>query len=199
VSDQDERPVSESDEIAYLRSTPVETVLGNHFFVLLQLAALQLSSTPPNLSGAQLVIDTIAAMLAAGGAAVIVRNSEPPKIVVNAGHRASSHTWEELSQFQVDALTAELKKLPARDVAIFCWKLCDDLALTFDNAFESAHWKSGIETPLFDDSVGLTIGPADDPGAATLRKAIQAATGIDAKLVDARILENRIALVIGRK
>lgn len=67
VSDQYERPVDESDEIAYLRSTPVETVLGNHFFVLLQLAALQLSSTPPNLSGAQLVIDTIAAMLQAGG------------------------------------------------------------------------------------------------------------------------------------
>jgi hypothetical protein len=66
VSDADQ-PTDESEEIAYLRSTPVETVLGNHFFVLLQLAALQLSSTPPDLSGAQLVIDTIAAMLQAGG------------------------------------------------------------------------------------------------------------------------------------
>ena len=47
--------------------TPVETVLGNHFFVLLQLAALQLSATPANLAGAELVIDTIAAMLQAGG------------------------------------------------------------------------------------------------------------------------------------
>jgi hypothetical protein len=67
VSDQERAPIDESDEIAYLRSTPVETVLGNHYFVLLQLAALQLSLTPPNLSGAQLVIDTIAAMLQAGG------------------------------------------------------------------------------------------------------------------------------------
>ena len=67
VSDSNEQPIDESDEIAYLRSTPVETVLGNHFFVLLQLAALQLSTTPPNLAGAQLVIDTIAAMLQAGG------------------------------------------------------------------------------------------------------------------------------------
>jgi hypothetical protein len=67
VSDQSHPPIDESDEIAYLRSTPVETVLGNHFFVLLQLAALQLSTTPPNLPGAQLVIDTIAAMLQAGG------------------------------------------------------------------------------------------------------------------------------------
>jgi hypothetical protein len=66
VSDEGQ-PIDESEEIEYLRSTPVETVLGNHFFVLLQLAALQLSSTPPNLAGAQLVIDTIAAMLQAGG------------------------------------------------------------------------------------------------------------------------------------
>ena len=67
VGDASEQPIDESEEIAYLRSTPVETVLGNHFFVLLQLAALQLSSTPPNLTGAQLVIDTIAAMLQVGG------------------------------------------------------------------------------------------------------------------------------------
>ena len=67
MSDQGDQPIDESEEIAYLRSTPVETVLGNHFFVLLQLAALQLSSTPPNLPGAQLVIDTVAAMLQAGG------------------------------------------------------------------------------------------------------------------------------------
>jgi len=67
VSDSNDRPSDETEEIAYLRSTPVETVLGNHFFVLLQLAALQLSTTPANLSGAQLVIDVIAAMLQAGG------------------------------------------------------------------------------------------------------------------------------------
>lgn len=67
MSEQNERPIDESEEINYLRSTPVETVLGNHFFVLLQLAALQLTTTPPNLPGAQLVIDTIAAMLQAGG------------------------------------------------------------------------------------------------------------------------------------
>jgi hypothetical protein len=67
MSDQGDEPFDESEEIAYLRSTPVETVLGNHFFVLLQLAALQLSSTPPDLAGAQLVIDTVAAMLQAGG------------------------------------------------------------------------------------------------------------------------------------
>lgn len=57
----------ENEEIAYLRSTPVETVLGNHFFVLLQLAAVHLAATPPDLVAAQLVIDTVSAMLQAGG------------------------------------------------------------------------------------------------------------------------------------
>jgi hypothetical protein len=67
TDEQNATSFDESEEIAYLRATPVETVLGNHFFVLLQLAALQLSATPANLTGAQLVIDTIAAMLQAGG------------------------------------------------------------------------------------------------------------------------------------
>jgi len=62
-----ESGIGEAGEIDYLRSTPVETVLGNHFFVLLQLAAVHLASTPPDLEAAQLVIDTVAAMLQAGG------------------------------------------------------------------------------------------------------------------------------------
>jgi hypothetical protein len=67
VTESTERDIDEIEEIAYLRATPASTVLGNHFFVLLQLAALQLSATPPNLPDAQLVIDTIAAMLQVGG------------------------------------------------------------------------------------------------------------------------------------
>ena len=59
--------MAESEEIAYLRAAPVETVLGNHLFVLLQLAAVHLASTPANLDAAQLVIDTIGAMIQAGG------------------------------------------------------------------------------------------------------------------------------------
>jgi hypothetical protein len=62
-----DHPIDENEEIAYLRSTPVETVLGNHFFVLLQLAAVHLAATPPDLAAGQLVIDTVAAMLQAGG------------------------------------------------------------------------------------------------------------------------------------
>ena len=57
----------ESEEIAYFRDTPVEVILANHIFVLLQVAAVQLAETPPQLAGAQLVIDTHAAMINAGG------------------------------------------------------------------------------------------------------------------------------------
>jgi hypothetical protein len=68
VSDETtESDFNQADEIAYIRTTPVETILGNHLFVLIQVAALRLSETPPNLEAAQLVIDTIAAMVSAGG------------------------------------------------------------------------------------------------------------------------------------
>jgi hypothetical protein len=63
----DDNESSQSEEINYFRETPVETVLGNHVFVLLQLAAVRLAETPPDLKGAQLVIDTLAAMINAGG------------------------------------------------------------------------------------------------------------------------------------
>ena len=59
--------INEADEIAYLRAAPVEAILGNHLFVLVQVAALRLGSTPPDLDGAALVIDTIAAMVNAAG------------------------------------------------------------------------------------------------------------------------------------
>lgn len=54
-------------ELEYLRSTPVTEILGNHFFVLLQVAALRLGETPPRLDEAQTLIDVLMAMLTAGG------------------------------------------------------------------------------------------------------------------------------------
>jgi hypothetical protein len=58
---------SGADEIEMLRSTPVEIVLGNHILHLIQLAAVHLSCTPPQLAQAQLTIDVVAAILQAGG------------------------------------------------------------------------------------------------------------------------------------
>jgi hypothetical protein len=65
--DAPEGDINEAEEIAFLRATPVEAILGNHLFVLFQVAALRIADTPPNLEAAQLVIDTVAAMIGAGG------------------------------------------------------------------------------------------------------------------------------------
>jgi len=67
VSESDPPTFDETEEIAYLHSTPVETILGNHLFVLLQVAALRLGEATPDLAAALLVIDTVSAMLNAGG------------------------------------------------------------------------------------------------------------------------------------
>lgn len=57
----------DDDELAIVRATPVATVLGNHIFHLIQLAAVHLASTPANLADAQLTIDVVVAMVNAGG------------------------------------------------------------------------------------------------------------------------------------
>ena len=57
---------NEDDEIEQLRATPVELILGNYVFHLIQLAAVHLAATPPQLPQAQLTIDVVAAMLKAG-------------------------------------------------------------------------------------------------------------------------------------
>jgi hypothetical protein len=68
VTDQPrEEDFNEAEEIAFLRETPVELILGNHLFVLFQVAALRLAEVPPNLDAAQLVIDTVDAIVGATG------------------------------------------------------------------------------------------------------------------------------------
>jgi hypothetical protein len=68
VSDQPSPDAfNEADELEYLRAAPAEMILGNHLFVLLQVAALRLGETPPNFDAAELVIDAVAAMVNAGG------------------------------------------------------------------------------------------------------------------------------------
>jgi hypothetical protein len=67
VSDETDEERWTREEIEFLRATPVETVLGNHIFRLIQLAAVHLATTPPNLDQARLTIDVVAAMVQAGG------------------------------------------------------------------------------------------------------------------------------------
>jgi hypothetical protein len=56
----------ELDEIELLRSTPIELILGNYIFQLIQLAAVHLAASPPQLAPAQLTIDVVSAVLKAG-------------------------------------------------------------------------------------------------------------------------------------
>lgn len=67
VSDEAGAEFTSDDEIELLRSAPVQDVLGNHVFHLIQLAAIHLSATPPQLDAARLTIDVVAAMIQAGG------------------------------------------------------------------------------------------------------------------------------------
>jgi hypothetical protein len=112
---------------------------------------------------------------------------------------ARPHVWEGLSQPEVDALTQALAGIEKHPVAIFCQHGCDDLALDFDNAFESAHWESGIEHPLIDDNVGLNVAPISEAGAALAHAIAQATHGrLTPRLIDAQI-GDRLAVVISRK
>ena len=54
-------------ELDYLRTTPVTEILGNHFFVLLQVAALRLGDSPPRLEEARVLIDVLTSMMDTGG------------------------------------------------------------------------------------------------------------------------------------
>jgi hypothetical protein len=56
----------DENEVELLRSTPVELILGNYIFRLIQLAAVHLAATPAQLPQAQLTIDIVAAMLKTG-------------------------------------------------------------------------------------------------------------------------------------
>ena len=55
-----------AEEIEFLRTTPIETVVASHIFRLIQVAAVHLASTPPQLAEARLSIDVVAAIIQAG-------------------------------------------------------------------------------------------------------------------------------------
>lgn len=132
------------------------------------------------------------------------RAKQPPVIVHAASvatprqleHRAQVQ-WPELEQAAVDRLTAALVKVTARErVEILCADRseCGDLALDFENAFESAHWANVAILPpaLGVETVGLT---SNSPG---LAQAVDAATGLAVNVV-ARDPRDPLVLLIGRK
>lgn len=126
--------------------------------------------------------------------------TKPQQLVTTAG-KTLPFAWGEMSQGEINRLSDILSKLPKREVAIFCMdRNCDDLALDFDNAFETAHWTSGIERPLVDTNTGINVGPNDEDGR-VLAAAIESATEgrIKPGLVQTSLIGGRMALVISKR
>lgn len=118
-------------------------------------------------------------------------------VSVSKKKHASAAAWGELEQSEVDALTAALEKIEKKPVTIFCSDAhCDDIALDFDNAFESAHWKSGVERPFINAAEGVWSSSKD------VAAAIEAATGgrLKVSILGPEWRDgSRIAVAFGRK
>jgi hypothetical protein len=84
----------------------------------------------------------------------------------------AARQWPEMTQQEVDDLTARLKKIgEGRPVTIYCINArCEDLALNLDNAFESARWKSEVLN-------GVMIPPGIACSSKDVCDAFNAATG----------------------
>ena len=71
-----------------------------------------------------------------------------------------------MEQADIDKLTAAVKDLTGEHrVTIFCVEesKCSDLALNLDNAFESAHWHSDVQTyPLIGPGISSSSQPLVD-------------------------------------
>lgn len=65
--DEETTELPEGADVDALRNAPVDVIICNHIFHLLQLATLHLADTPPRLAEAQLLIDTVAAIIEAVG------------------------------------------------------------------------------------------------------------------------------------
>jgi hypothetical protein len=116
------------------------------------------------------LVASVIASCAAVGFVHVTRAPEVTHIVTapagavspaKAAHLAKT-VWPELTQAQVDALTAAVKGNKGK-VTIFCIDdaKCGDIALNLDNAFESAHWESLVRN-----------SPMVPPGVLTSSKAL---------------------------
>jgi len=80
-------------------------------------------------------------------------------------------------------------------LVIFCQDdaKCGDMQLDFDNAFETAHWETKLETPLIDDTVGVAASTPE------LVNAINEATAGRLKVKIIKRTRPMKVLVIGKK
>lgn len=79
--DEGETPAPFSDEeIEALRNAPVDVIICNHLYHLLQLATVHLSATPPHLAEAQLLIDGVTGLFDSVG----TRLGQPQELIREA-------------------------------------------------------------------------------------------------------------------
>jgi hypothetical protein len=158
-----------------------------------------------SLTRPQIVLTVALAAATAGGVGYAMRRSAVTLAPVThittldagskAAQRALASTWADLTQAEIDVLSALLKASPSANVTIFCADdaKCGDLQADFENALETAHWPVKLEKPMIDATVGLSTSSAD------LKNAIAAATQ---GRLNARLIPHTapyFALVIGRK
>lgn len=140
----------------------------------------------------------LAALAVAGTAYIKVpKTVVQPVLQATSSGKINPYSWGELEQVEVDALQHRLEAMPKMPVVIFCNDSnCQNMALDFDNAFESAHWVSVIERPMIDNSIGIWTSSKE------IADALESATNGRLK---ASILgpewrdKSKIALAIGKK
>lgn len=124
---------------------------------------------------------------------VTTPKAEAPKADDRRAAQRSKYVWNGLAQPQIDALTKELKGQKL-SVIIFCTdqSLCGDLALDFDNAFESAGLTSQVVKPFMDDTQGLSTTSK------VLADAIGKATGMRPAIYTAEEPKSPCPAIVGR-
>lgn len=156
----------------------------------------------------------VAALVGAGGAYTAVKNTKPPVQYVQlkpsevapkgATRSIEKYRWEGLTQAEVDGLTIATSG-KNYDIVIACMddSRCGDLALDFDNAFESAKLKSVVERPFMDDTKGIAVSSQELLDIITKNTRLRPTFFERRKVVDStgKPLDppNRIVIAIGTK
>lgn len=108
------------------------------------------------------VIGILFGIHAAAAAEVPLPKSRTANIVTAAKARLNARTiWPALSQREVDDITARAKAMGKSSVNIFCFndEKCGELALSLENAFESARWTVAVRFSAQMIAPGLQASP----------------------------------------
>lgn len=139
--------------------------------------------------------------VAVGAVLTIVWMALVVPAIQNRGSDRSA-SWGLLNQTEMASLISELRRMPKRNVAIFCAEevICSNFADDLADALHGVEWQAGVERPMLDDNRGVNIAPKGDAGAQAMAAALTRATAgrIRPGLIDADI-GDRLAIIISKK